>query len=328
MARIFISYRRQDSAYPAGILRDALQARFGTDSVFFDLDNIPFGVDFRQYIGNAVGQCDVLLVMIGDQWLQLTDDQGRRRIEDLCDYVRIEIESALKRDIPVVPVLVEEAKMPGASELPESIRDLAYRNAAEIGRGRDQKHQIERLVSDLERIWPARVSDTEKEKPAAPEEEKPSTPEPRKTIARPKVRGPAKPKPQVTESAPSKAELDRRAAFLEEVRRSSSKDEEVAVMTSEERFKCAAVKRWSFWAHIQCWFRVTTAGLEFVDEQKPKYSFIIPKNRLRGAVFTKKGMKPHEDLVIVLTDGSKYEIGFDTGNREKALAAINGILSA
>ena len=99
-------------------------------------------------------------------------------------------------------------------------------------------------------------------------------------------------------------------------------------MTSEERFKCAAVKRWSFWAHIQCWFRVTTAGLEFVDEQNPKYSFIIPKNRLRGAVFTKKGMKPHEDLVIVLTDGSKYEIGFDTGNREKALAAINGILSA
>jgi hypothetical protein len=87
--------------------------------------------------------------MIGDQWLQLTDDQERRRIEDLSDYVRIEIESALKRDIPVVPVLVEEAKMPGANELPESIRDLAFRNAAEIGRGREQKPQIDRLVSDL-----------------------------------------------------------------------------------------------------------------------------------------------------------------------------------
>jgi hypothetical protein len=99
MARIFISYRRRDSAYVAIDVRDALQARFGADSVFFDVDNIPFGADFRQYIGNAVGQCDVLLVLIGDQWLPSTDDQGRRRIDDPSDYVRIEIESALKRNI-------------------------------------------------------------------------------------------------------------------------------------------------------------------------------------------------------------------------------------
>jgi hypothetical protein len=185
------------------------------------------GVDFRQYIGNAVGECDVLLVMIGDRWLQLTDDQGRRRIEDLSDFVRIEIESALKRDIPVVPVLVEEAKMPGASELPESIRDLAYRNAAEIGRGRDQKHQIERLVSDLSEHWSAKVvSDVKEEKPTAPEEEKPSTPEPRETAARPKVRESAEPKPEgkgsmgaTSTPAISKSDLDRRAVFLEQVRK-------------------------------------------------------------------------------------------------------------
>jgi hypothetical protein len=224
MARIFISYRRRDSAYVAGILRDALQAHFGSDSVFLDLDNIPFGVDFRQHIASAVGHCDVLLVLIGDQWLQLTDDQGRRQIEGLSDYVRIEIESALKRDIPVVPVLIDEAKMPGAGELPDSIRDMAFRNAAEIRAGRDQKHQIERLISDLAEHWRAKVSGKGEQKLAAPDEEKPPAPEPRKTIARPKVRGPAKTKPKVTELASpkltsviSEAELDRRAAFLEKV---------------------------------------------------------------------------------------------------------------
>lgn len=187
MARIFISYRRRDSAYVASNLRDALQVRFGANSVFLDIENIPFGADFRQFIGNAVGQCDVLLVLIGDQWLQLTDDQGRRRIENPSDYVRIEIESALKRDIQVVPVLVGEAKMPAPSELPKSIRDIAFRNAAEIRATRDQKHQIERLVSGLAEHLRANVSGVETEKPA------------KSTAAIPQ------------------SELDRRAAFMKKV---------------------------------------------------------------------------------------------------------------
>ena len=197
MARIFISYRRRDSAYVAGNLRDALQARFGTDSCFLDIDNIPFGADFRQYIGNAVGQCDVLLVLIGDQWLESTDDQGRRRIEDPSDYVRIEIESALKRNIPVVPVLVGEAKVPGASELPESIRDMAYRNAAEIRATRDQKNQIERLVSGLAEHLREKVSGAEEEKPAAPPKEEPSARQAREAMAQPKMRESVEPKPSV-----------------------------------------------------------------------------------------------------------------------------------
>jgi hypothetical protein len=226
MAHIFISYRRRDSAYVAIDVRDALQQRFGADSVFFDIDNIPFGADFRKYIGDAVGQCDVLLVLIGDQWFQSADDHGRRRIDDPADYVRIEIESALKRNIPVVPVLVGEAKMPGASELPESIREMVFRNATEIRATRDQKNQIERLVSGLVVYWRAKVSDAEGEKPAAVEEEKLSVLEPRETIARPKTRKVVKPNPQVTKSAPptlapviSKAELDRRAVFLKQVRK-------------------------------------------------------------------------------------------------------------
>ena len=112
MAQIFISYRRQDSAYLAATLSERLQQHFGPNSVFFDIDNIPLGVDFRDHIGNAVGQCDVLLVIIGDQWTGAVDSQGKRRLDNPSDYVRVEIESALKRNIPVVPVLVENAQMP------------------------------------------------------------------------------------------------------------------------------------------------------------------------------------------------------------------------
>jgi TIR domain len=185
MARVFISYRRHDNPYVAGILRDALQGRFGIDEVFFDLHNIPFGVDFRQYIANAVGSCAVLLVVIGDQWLHLTDEQGRRRLEDPSDFVRIEIEAALKRDIPVVPVLIETAQMPAASELPESIRELTFRNAAEMRAGRDLKHHVERLVSGLAESLEARISRPAEEESAPSEEGVPVASKPREAITRP-----------------------------------------------------------------------------------------------------------------------------------------------
>jgi hypothetical protein len=152
MPRIFISYRRNDSAYIAAVLNDKLQQRFGSDSVFFDIDNIPLGVDFRKYIGHAVGQCDVLLVIIGDHWLGQVDARGHRRLDDPLDYVRIEIESALQRDIPVIPVLVGEAAMPSANDIPSSLRDLVFRNAAEIRAGRDLHQHIDRLIRSLETI--------------------------------------------------------------------------------------------------------------------------------------------------------------------------------
>jgi len=165
MAQIFISYRRLDSGYLASALSDKLQEHFGPNSVFFDIDNIPLGVDFREYIGNAVGQCDVLLVIIGDQWMGPVDGQGKRRIDDPSDYVRIEIESALKRNIPVIPVLVEEATMPSAANLPPSIESMAFRNAAEIRAGRDLRQHIEQLIRGLETIMktssPARRTTTD-----------------------------------------------------------------------------------------------------------------------------------------------------------------------
>ncbi|MDQ6622994.1 MAG: toll/interleukin-1 receptor domain-containing protein, partial [Verrucomicrobiota bacterium] len=214
MTRIFISYRRHDSGYAAASLRDTLRDRFGHESVFFDLDNIPFGVDFREYIGNAVGQCHVLLVLIGDDWTKATDREGKRRLDDPADYVRIEIESALKRDIPVIPVLVEEALMPAAEDLPESIRPLVYRNAAELRAGRDMDSQRERLMDGLESIFAAK-SPAPKEEPAI--HEKAAEPEPPRARARRRsprtaeVKTPAAVPPAIAERAAFEAEV--RKAF-------------------------------------------------------------------------------------------------------------------
>ena len=154
MARIFISYRHDDSGYVSALLSEQLQGRFGPQSVFFDIDHIPIGVDFVERINQAVGACDVLVVVIGDRWLEARDDNGDRRLEDPSDYVRVEIEAAFRREIPVVPVLVDKARMPAAAALPESLRSLVHRNAAEIRAGLDFKRHLERFVEALGQIVP------------------------------------------------------------------------------------------------------------------------------------------------------------------------------
>lgn len=155
MGQIFISYRRRDSGYLADDLKEKLKEHFGPNNVFYDIDSIPLGVDFRTYIGDAVGHCDVLLVIIGDQWMGPTDSQGKRRIDDPSDFVRIEIESALKRNIPVIPVLVDEATMASLAHLPASIESIAFRNATEIRSGRDRRQHIEQLIEGLEKLFAA-----------------------------------------------------------------------------------------------------------------------------------------------------------------------------
>jgi hypothetical protein len=106
MSKIFLSYRRQDSAGITGRISDRLRVHFGNDAVFMDIDNIPFGVDFREHIAAEVGQCDVALAVIGPRWSGKT--KASRRIDDPKDFVRIEIESALQRGIPVIPVLIDQ----------------------------------------------------------------------------------------------------------------------------------------------------------------------------------------------------------------------------
>jgi TIR domain len=149
MSRIFICYRRDDAGYVALMLCGRLRKVFGPDSVFIDVDTIPIGFDFRQYLDTAVSKCDYFLAIIGDFWLAPTD-HTTKYIDDPSDFVRIEIEAALRRDIPIVPVLVGRARMPKENDLPESLRPLVFRNAAEIRHGRDMEHQIESLIRGLQ----------------------------------------------------------------------------------------------------------------------------------------------------------------------------------
>jgi outer membrane protein assembly factor BamD (BamD/ComL family) len=130
--RIFISYRRQETAWPAGRLYDVLVEHFAVEQVFKDVDNIEPGEDFVERITAAVGSCDVLLALIGPQWLTMTDESGQRRLDNPEDYVRLEIEAALKRKIRVIPILVDDAPMPRANQLPASLVALVRRNAVEI----------------------------------------------------------------------------------------------------------------------------------------------------------------------------------------------------
>ena len=149
MPRIFISYRRDDSGYIAGMLAERLEDVFGADSVFIDVDAIPLGVDFREYLNQAVAKSDLMLALMGNDWLHVKNTQGLRRLDDPADFVRIEIEAALKQQIPVIPVLLEQARMPLEAELPPSLQPLAFRNATEIRSGRDLNYHIEQLIRGL-----------------------------------------------------------------------------------------------------------------------------------------------------------------------------------
>jgi TonB family protein len=147
---IFVSYRRSDSQGEAGRLFDDLVKHFGEDTVFMDVAAIEAGRDFRKAIEEGVTKCDVLLVMIGPEWLEAKDERGGSRLQDPSDFVRIETASALKRDIPVVPVLVRGAKMPSPEHLPEELKELAYRNCIELTHAR-WKSDIHMLVEALRR---------------------------------------------------------------------------------------------------------------------------------------------------------------------------------
>ncbi|HEX3471546.1 MAG TPA: toll/interleukin-1 receptor domain-containing protein [Silvibacterium sp.] len=133
---IFISYRRDDAEGEAGRLYDDLVRAYGNDSVFMDVAGIAPGLDFRNAIDDNVSGCGVFLAIIGAQWATITDPDGKRRLDDDNDFVRLEIASALARNIAVIPVLVHESRMPRPDQLPGNIKDLAYRNSVEISHAR------------------------------------------------------------------------------------------------------------------------------------------------------------------------------------------------
>jgi len=152
MAReaIFIGYRRDDTADVAGRIFDALEARFGRERIFKDVDNIPVGTNFGQYIKSILPRCRVALILIGPHWADVKDASGQLRLEDPNDWVRIEIETALATPkLQVVPVLVNGAQMPRADQLPASLQPLLTLNAAVIRRDPDFRDDIDRLGTAL-----------------------------------------------------------------------------------------------------------------------------------------------------------------------------------
>jgi formylglycine-generating enzyme required for sulfatase activity len=149
MARIFISYRRQDSKYQARSIYAAFAREVGRENVFMDVDSIPPGANFRKILKDWVDQCEVLLALIGPEWIDARDPQtGQRRLDNPSDFVRIEIGEALGRDIPVVPVLLDGAALPQSHQLPDNLRDLCDRQA-EFVEYRTFDADVERLIKKL-----------------------------------------------------------------------------------------------------------------------------------------------------------------------------------
>jgi hypothetical protein len=208
--QIFISYRRDESRWSARSLCDRLAARFDRNQIFMDIDTIGLGEDFVKTIEETVGACDVLIAVIGAHWLTSTDGQGGRRLDNPEDFVRMEIATALRRNIRVIPVLVDGALMPQSTDLPDDLKPLVRRNALQVG-DTHFDDDCRRLVATIEQVLAkntaARREREEKERlehepqspfapsrlPAKPEVDKLSAEAPK--VVSPLAPEPAEPKP-------------------------------------------------------------------------------------------------------------------------------------
>src|SRR5215471_11922820 len=175
--RIFMSYRREDTDYPAAWLYERLASHFSGNQVFKDIDSIELGDDFVEEITTAVQSCEVLLALIGLRWLTAADRDGQRRLDDPNDFVRVEIEAALTRGVRVIPVLVEGARMPRADELPASLAKLIRRQALELSPSRFH-FDTQRLLKVLERTITRRQDEDapQPDTPPAPRHADPTMP--------------------------------------------------------------------------------------------------------------------------------------------------------
>jgi hypothetical protein len=152
MSRIYISYRRTDAAAYAGRLFDHLTSHFGQGFVFMDVQGgIARGQDFVQAIDAALNTCDVALVIIGNHWVTSTGPDGNLRLHDPTDWVRVETAAALRRNVLVIPVLIDGARLPDPANLPEELRPLCRRNVCELTDSR-WSYDVGELVKDIEKI--------------------------------------------------------------------------------------------------------------------------------------------------------------------------------
>jgi len=176
MAGIAISYRRGDTGWITGRIFDRLKEHYQNAEksgrgdqpiLFMDYDSTPVGADFRNYIKGVLNSCDVLLAVIGPRW-EGNDEQGKPRILQDSDWVRIEIETALTKNIPIIPILIDRTPMPRADMLPQGLRDLAYRQAATVDTQVDFNSHIERLIREIDRILGIKAAPTAPIQPNAP----------------------------------------------------------------------------------------------------------------------------------------------------------------
>ena len=153
MPRIFISYRRGDSIGHTGRLFDLLSKHFGSGQVFMDIDTIGPGENYVEVIEKTCETCEVLLAVIGRSWINAADQDGKRRLDDPGDFVRLEIAHVLEKGVRVVPVLVDGARMPDAKDLPPDLKKLALRNAWEIN-DKSFHHDVNQLIEALQKMHP------------------------------------------------------------------------------------------------------------------------------------------------------------------------------
>ena len=149
MAKIFVSYRIDDTRAIAGRIVAQLQQSFGEDAVIFDAEDVPLGINIRKHLASVVGQCGVLLALVGKSWLAAADE-GQTSLQDPSDFQRVAIESALSAGVPVVPVFVDKVPRPRERELPVSLAEFAFLTGVAIDSGIGFDTQMERLIKGLE----------------------------------------------------------------------------------------------------------------------------------------------------------------------------------
>jgi hypothetical protein len=169
MATIVISYRREDSKWIADRIFDRFETHYGKGNVFMDIDSIPFGLDFRDHIRETLDRCDVMVALVGPNWIGR--DQTGDHILNETDWVRIEVEAALNKKIPLIPVLIDGSRMPKPEDLPDSLKNFVFRQAA----GVDREHfhaQMDKVIASIDqhlsKVGQARPIEPIVQQPAAP----------------------------------------------------------------------------------------------------------------------------------------------------------------
>jgi hypothetical protein len=202
--QIFISYRREESRWSARSLHGRLCRSFDPEQLFMDIDAIALGEDFVKAIENTVARCEVLVAVIGNNWLTSKDDRGDRRLDNPEDFVRMEIATALKREICVIPVLVDGALMPHPTDLPDDLKPLVRRNALRIS-DTSFDGDCQRLTAAIEQVLEKVVAERrEREEKERPEHEPQSQP-------------PSPVAPVAPSTPPAKPEADKPSAEISKV---------------------------------------------------------------------------------------------------------------